>query len=133
MLVNPARTPPQLLNAAAYFVDRHIEEGRGHRVAIECGDRRLTYRDLQEQVNRVGSALEVELGVRPEERVVRLMLDGPEMIAAFFGAIKIGAVPVPLNTRRTAADYEYVLRDSSARVATLAIRPCSCAPRCGMM
>jgi acyl-CoA synthetase (AMP-forming)/AMP-acid ligase II len=50
-------------------------------------------------VNRVGSALEVELGVRPEERVVLLMLDGPEMIAAFFGAIKIYAVPVPLNTR----------------------------------
>jgi benzoate-CoA ligase len=116
MIVNPARTPPQLLNAAAYFVDRHIEEGRGHRVAIECGARRLTYRDLHERVNRVGSALANELGVRPEERVVLLMLDGPDMIAAFFGAIKIGAVPVPLNTRWTAVDYEYVLRDSAARV-----------------
>ena len=41
------------------------------------------------------------------------------MIAAFFGAIKIGAVPVPLNTRWTAAEYEYVLRDSSARVVIL--------------
>ena len=41
------------------------------------------------------------------------MLDGPEMICAFFGAIKIGAVPVPLNTRWTAAEYEYVLQDSA--------------------
>jgi len=88
-------------------------------VAIECGDRRLTYRDLQEQVNRVGTALRSELGVRPEERIVLLMLDGPEMIAAFFGAIKIGAVPVPLNTRWTAAECAYAIRDSSARVVIL--------------
>jgi len=124
-----------VFNAAAWFVDRHIVEERGESVAIECGDRRLTYRDLQEQVNRAGTALKNELGVRPEERVVLLMLDVPEMIAAFFGAIKIGAVPVPLNTRWTAAEYEYVLRDSAARVIMLsdtlqteaikAIRACS--------
>ena len=105
-----------MFNAAAYFVDRHIEEGRESRIAIECGDRRLTYRELFEQVNRIGNALRAALDVRPEERVLLLMCDGPEMIAAFFGAIKIGAVPVPLNTRWTAADYEFVLRDSSARV-----------------
>jgi len=124
-----------VLNAAAWFVDRHIVEGRAESVAIECGDRRLTYRDLQEQVNRAGTALKNELGVRPEERVVLLMLDVPEMIVAFFGAIKIGAVPVPVNTRWTAAEYEYVLRDSAARVIMLsdtlqteaikAIRACS--------
>ncbi len=105
-----------MFNAATYFIDRHLEEGRGDAVAIECGDRQVTYRDLHDQVNRIGSALAGQLGVRPEERVVLLTLDGPEMIAAFFGAIKIGAVPVPLNTRWTAAEYEYVLRDSTARV-----------------
>jgi acyl-coenzyme A synthetase/AMP-(fatty) acid ligase len=105
-----------MFNAAAYFVDRHIEEGRGGSTAIECGDRRLSYRDLFDQVNRAGNALRVALDVRPEERVLLVMCDGPEMIAAFFGAIKIGAIPVPLNTRWTTADYEFVLRDSSARV-----------------
>jgi benzoate-CoA ligase len=124
-----------ILNAAAWFVDRHLDEGRASSIAIECGDRRLTYRDLQEQVNRAGSALRNELGVRPEERVALLMLDGPEMIAAFFGAIKIGAVPIPLNTRWTAPEYEYALRDCGARVvilsgalhaeATKAIHACS--------
>jgi benzoate-CoA ligase len=88
-------------------------------VAIECADRRLTYRELQEQVSRVGNALKGELGVRPEERIILLMLDGPEMIAAFFGAIKIGAVPVPLNTRWTAPEYEYAIRDASAAVVFL--------------
>ena len=133
--MSPASARAPVFNAAAYFVDRHIDEGRGGSIAIECGDRRLTYRDLQEQVNRIGTALKTRLEVRPEERVVLLMLDGPEMIAAFFGAIKIGAVPVPLNTRWTAADYTYVLRDSSARVVMLsgtlhadavdAVRACS--------
>ena len=107
---------PDVFNAASYFVDRHVEEGRGHLVAIECGERRLTYRDVFEQVNKVGNALRSVLGVRREERVVLLMHDGPETIAAFFGAVKIGAVPVPLNTRWTARDYAFVLRDSSARV-----------------
>jgi benzoate-CoA ligase len=45
-----------------------------------------------------------------------LMLDVPEMIYAFFGAIKIGAVPVPTNTLWTGSDYEFVLKDSGARV-----------------
>ena len=105
-----------MFNAAVYFVDRHIEQGREASIAIECADRRLSYRDLFDQVNRVGNALKMALDVRPEERVLLVMGDGPEMIAAFFGAIKIGAVPVPLNTRWTTADYEFVLRDSSARV-----------------
>ena len=105
-----------MLNAATYFIDRHIEEGREASIAIECADRRVTYRDLFDQVNRVGNALKIALEVRPEERVLLAMLDGPEMIAAFFGAIKIGAVPVPLNTRWKTPDYEFVLRDSSARV-----------------
>src|SRR5262249_13593397 len=54
--------------------------------------------------------------VRPEERVLLLMLDGPEMVCAFFGAIKIGAVPIPVNTLWTAADYEFVLHDSHAAI-----------------
>ena len=98
-----------------YFVDRHIEQGREASIAIECADRRLSYRDLFDQVNRMGSALRTELNVRPEERVLLLMLDGPEMVVAFFGAIKIGAVPVPANTMWTPADYEFLLRDSPAR------------------
>ncbi|HEY7055781.1 MAG TPA: hypothetical protein VH458_04610 [Vicinamibacterales bacterium] len=59
-----------IFNAASYFIDRHLQEGRADRVAIECGNRRLTYRDLFEQVNRVGHALRTVLEVRPEERIV---------------------------------------------------------------
>ena len=105
-----------LVNAATFFVDRHLDEGRGDSIAIECGDRRISYADLHEQVNRVGSALRDQLDVRPEERLLLLMLDTPEMVFSFFGAIKIGAIPIPTNTLWTAADYEHVLNDSRAGV-----------------
>lgn len=110
---------PEIFNAATYFIDRHLDEGRADSVAIECGDQRITYRTLHEKVNRAGSALRTELGVRREERVVLLMLDVPEMIYTFFGAIKIGAVPVPTNTLWTTEDYTHVLRDSGARVVVV--------------
>ena len=109
-------TFPEVFNAATYFVDRHLDEGRADSIAIECGDRRITYGMLHQQVNRLGSALRNELGVRREERVVLLMLDVPEMIYTFFGAIKIGAVPIPTNTLWTTEDYKHVLMDSGARV-----------------
>ena len=121
-------TMTETFNAAAFFVDRHVDEGRGESIAIECGDERIAYRALQESVNRFGSALRDELGVRPEERVLLLTLDGPEMIYAFFGAIKIGAVPVPLNTLWTASDYDYVLRDARPRVLVVSA---SLLPRLG--
>jgi benzoate-CoA ligase family protein len=104
---------PETFNAATYFVDRNVALGRGTNVAIECGDARLTYHDVLRNVNRCGNALR-RLGVRPEERVLLLLVDGPELVYSFFGAIKIGAVPVPLNTLWKAADYQYVISDSRA-------------------
>jgi len=107
---------PERFNAAAHFVDRNVAVGRGAKVAIECGDERVTYDELLRNVNRAGSALQ-KLGVRHEERVLLLMLDGPAFAYCFFGAIKIGAVPVPLNTLWKPADYAHVIRDSRAAVA----------------
>jgi benzoate-CoA ligase len=107
---------PEVFNAASYFVDRHIAEGRGEKHAIECGDRRVTYRELFESVNQVGNALK-KLEVRSEERVFLLLLDTPEFASSFFGAIKIGAVPVPVNTLLKPDDYEFLLNNSRARIA----------------
>jgi benzoate-CoA ligase len=103
------------MNAASVFVDKHIREGRGNKTAILCGDEAVTYRQLHENVNRMGNALR-NLDVRMEERVAILLPDTPEWVYAFFGAMKIGAVAVPLNTNLKAEDYEYFLNDSRARV-----------------
>jgi benzoate-CoA ligase family protein len=107
---------PEEFNAASYFIDRNLQLGHHSRVAIECGDIRVTYGQLHNQVNRMGNGLK-SLGVRAEERVVLLLLDTPDFAVSFFGAIKIGAVPVPVNTLLKSSDYEYLLNNSRARIA----------------
>jgi len=109
--------PPQF-NAARFFVDRHVEEGRGGRVAFHYEDSSLTYAGLQELVNRTGNAL-LDLGVQREQRVLCLLLDSPEFLAAFWGAIKIGAIPIPVNTMMRGQDYLYFLDDSRAPVTII--------------
>jgi benzoate-CoA ligase family protein len=109
---------PDQFNAATYFIDRHLKEGRTQKIAIESEDVRLTYGQLCERVNRFGNTLR-QLGVRIEERILLLLLDGPEFAISFFGAIKIGAVAVPVNTLLKPADYQYLLNNSRARVAVV--------------
>jgi len=106
---------PALFNVTTHFVDRHLPEGRGDKVAIECGDDRVTYRQLLERVNRCGNALK-KLDVRREERVALLLVDTPDFAYCFFGTIKMGAVAVPVNTLLKPHEYEYVLNDSRARI-----------------
>ena len=123
--VNPATVAPTSIpdqfNVATYFVDRNIKEGRGDNVAIETypGDEHITYRQVLEGVNRFGNALRDALGVRIEERVLLLLLDCPEYVYSFFGAIKIGAVPIPTSTLFKPDNYEYILNDSRARVIVI--------------
>jgi benzoate-CoA ligase family protein len=112
---------PDVFNAAVEFVDRHIGEGRADRVALRYEGRQLTYGRVAEMVNRVGNALR-GLGVDMENRILLLLYDSPEFAASFFGAMKIGAVPVPVNTMMRAQDYEYFLNDSRAKVL-IAHRP----------
>ena len=109
---------PQEFNVATYFVDRNIAQGRGSRPAFFYEDRVLTYGDVQDLANRTGNAL-LELGIGPEDRVWMLCLDAPEFLGTFWGAIKIGAVPIPTNTVMRTADYVYFLRDSRAKVAVV--------------
>ena len=120
---------PGLYNAAADLLDGNLEAGRADRVAIRTtGGAELTYADVAAAANRAGNALR-ELGVEMENRVLLAVLDGPEFVATFFGAIKLGAVPVPVNTNLTPDDYAHYLRDSRAKVAVVsaplagAVRP----------
>jgi benzoate-CoA ligase family protein len=108
---------PRAFNAAEYFVDRHLREGRGGRIAIECEDQRVSYSQLSDRVNRLGNALRGTLDVRMEERLLLLLPDIPEFAYCFFAAIKIGAVPVPVNTLLRPNDYEFLLNDTRARIA----------------
>ncbi|HEY5789753.1 MAG TPA: benzoate-CoA ligase family protein [Gammaproteobacteria bacterium] len=101
-----------LFNVAVPFIDRHLAEGRGAKVAIrETTGREVTYAELAERVNRCGNALR-DAGVGQGERVLMVVKDCAEFIYLFWGAIKAGCVPVPLNTLLRAKDYAFMLEDS---------------------
>ena len=105
---------PEIYNATTTFVDDNIAQGRGQRTAIYYQDQKVTYQEVFEKVNRTGNALK-ELGVEIENRVLLVLPDSPEFAFSFFGAIKIGAVPIPTNPWMGAKDYEYLINDSRAR------------------
>src|SRR5262245_27320891 len=110
---------PELYNAAADLLDGNLAAGRAGRVAIRTTDgAELTYGAVAAAANRAGNALR-ELGVETENRVLMAVLDGPEFVATFFGAIKLGAVPVPVNTNLKPDDYAHYLFDSRAKVAVV--------------
>jgi benzoate-CoA ligase len=100
---------------AAFLVDRQVTAGRGGRAALLSAGGTVTYAQLQQLVNRVGNAL-LALSVQAEQRVALLLPDCVEFVATFVGAMKIGAVPVPLNTAAPPGDVEFFLSDSRARV-----------------
>jgi benzoate-CoA ligase family protein len=106
----------QSLNACWYLLDRRLEAGEGDRVALEQGEERVTYADLSARVARVAGALR-SIGVRPEERVPLVMLDGVDWVASFLGALRIGAVPVPMSTMLTGPELAFQCNDARARVA----------------
>ena len=104
---------PDRYNAAMTYVDAHREE-RADKVAIRCQGKSVTYGEFAANVDRAGNALRA-LGIDVEDRVVILCLDSPAFVYAFFGAIKIGAIPVPTNTLLIPRDLTYILRDSRAK------------------
>lgn len=107
---------PDAFNVADYLVARHVRDGRGGRVALTTADARITYAELDGLINRAGNVLRA-VGLAPEQRVALLLHDGPAFYAAFLGAIKIGAVPVPINTLLRQGDYQFILNDARALVA----------------
>jgi benzoate-CoA ligase len=106
---------PDQFNAASAFLDRNLQNGGGSRIAVYSQGQTHTYAQIAELANRVGNGL-LDLGIEIEQRVALLLLDSPEFAASFFGGIKIGAVPIPINTALRPADYVYILNDSRARV-----------------
>ena len=104
---------PQDGNAVDWFLDRHLRENRGDRVAFTDPWRSLTYAELARESARFADALG-KTGIAREQRIALIMLDTVDFPIAFWGALRAGVVPVPINTLLTAETTDYILRDSRA-------------------
>lgn len=101
------------MNAADEIIGRPLALGLGNQPAVLSGQRSVTFAELNAMINRNGNAL-LAAGVQRGERVLFLMDDSPELIAAYLGTMRIGAVSVALNMRLAPRDLLYVVQDSSA-------------------
>ncbi len=104
-------------NAATYFIDRHLEEDRADTRAFleaETG-RTLSYAQLHDGAAQVAGAL-TRAGIGAEQRAAMLVLDQIEFPQIFWGALKIGVIPVPLNTLLATSVYDVILRDCRATI-----------------
>jgi 4-hydroxybenzoate-CoA ligase len=112
-------TPPSgSYNATTDMVDRHIAEGRGSRIAFIDRNGPHTYAQLAEQCSRFANAMP-RLGIAREHRIALIMLDTFELPVAFWGAIKAGVVPVPLNTLLTLEQWHFMIEDSRAAAVVI--------------
>ncbi|HSZ51622.1 MAG TPA: benzoate-CoA ligase family protein [Caulobacteraceae bacterium] len=104
-------------NAAVDLLGRNLP-ARADKVAFIDAQGRHTFQDVAEKSGRTGAAL-LGLGLSPGDRVALLLQDGIDFIACFLGAIRVGLVPVPLNTLAPAQDYAFLLTDSGARAVVV--------------
>ncbi len=106
-------------NASNWFVERHVTEGRGDKIAYREAwqdGRELSYAALAQQSGKVAGALN-NAGIQREERAAMFVLDQIEFPCLFWGALKAGVQPVALNTLLSTDVYRTILNDSRAAIA----------------
>ena len=110
---------PERYNVGADLLERNLSAGRANKLAIASAAKDVTYGELFKLA--CGAAHELhDLGVRREERVLIVGYDGAGWVAAFLGAIRLGAVPVPVNPLlQRSEDYDHFIEDSLARVVVV--------------
>lgn len=110
---------PDRYNVGADLIERNLKAGRSAKVAIHSATRDVSYGELHKLACGAARSL-LDLGVRREERVLIVGYDSPGWVAAFLGAIRVGAVPVPVNPLlQRSADYDHYIDDALARVVVV--------------
>lgn len=108
--------PPETFNISEYFLGDRIREGMEARRALLTDAGAMTYGEVHALASRYGSVL-AAAGVRPEERVLVALPDGPEYVAALFGILRMGAVVVMVNRELPPDQLRYFFEYTRARAA----------------
>jgi long-chain acyl-CoA synthetase len=90
-----------------------VERSPDHEAIVEIGGPRVSYRELWERAARIGGGLRAQ-GVGRGDRVAIQLGNGLDWVLAFFGSQMAGAIAVPVNTRFSESEVDYVVRDSGA-------------------
>lgn len=106
---------PEFVNLADYCLDARVREGRGERRALITDHDEYTYAEVQRRANRFAAVLRSS-GVEPEQRVLLALNDGVDWVAAFFGALKLGAAVVMANPGLKPDEIHYFLEYTRAKV-----------------
>ena len=107
-------TVPERHNGSL-IIDDQLDAGRAEKTALVTADGETTYGELARRINRCGHFLR-ELGTRREDRVLLVLDDTPTFPTTFLGAIRIGAVPIPVSPLDRPDNLRYFVEDSSAGI-----------------
>ncbi len=102
-----------LPNSLVEMLRSTVERSPDAEAIVEIGGERITYHQLWDRSARVAGGLR-DLGIRPGDRTAIRLSNGLEWCLAFFGSLMAGAVVVPVNTRFSATEVDYVISDSGA-------------------
>ena len=109
---------PEQFNLTTYILEDNVAQGRGNKTAVRCEDEHYTYNELCGLTNRFGNILK-ELGVGFQERVLLILQDSPEWMAAWFASMKIGAVVAHAYTYLQPSDYDYLINYVQPRMVVV--------------
>src|SRR5262249_61258924 len=90
---------------------RYAEQQFPRKLAIVCGDQRLTYADFARRASQLAGAI-CKAGVKPGDRVAFLSGNCHRLLEAYYGVLEAGAVPVPLNIRLAPQETWLILTHS---------------------
>ena len=105
------KLPPSLVE----MLRTTVGERPDHEALVELGGERLSYQEVWDRSARVAGGLRAA-GVERGDRVAIRLLNSNDWALAFYGIQMAGAVAVPVNTRFTDSEVEYVVSDSGAGV-----------------
>ncbi|MEJ8574830.1 AMP-binding protein [Microbaculum marinum] len=118
----PELNYPERLNCAVELLDRRIEAGDGDRRCIITPGETLTYRDLQERVNRIANVLTRRLGLVPGGRVMLRSANNAMMVATYFAVLKAGGVVVATMPLLRAKELAYTIQKAEIPLALCDVR-----------
>ncbi|MFZ5824781.1 MAG: long-chain-fatty-acid--CoA ligase [Bacillota bacterium] len=97
------------------FLFEQVEKHPDRTALIFLG-KKISYRELGDQINRFAAALQRRLGIKKGDRVGIILPNCPQNVIATVAAQKIGAIPVQFNPMYVAREIEYQVKDSGCRI-----------------